>query len=66
MVQNLIPDDATHLEALLAGYRIDDDVAVYTDKVLGVEDGVFILAEGFKSAKRRLFATRMRICDKAS
>lgn len=46
MVQDLISDDAHHLEALLAANRVDDHVAVDADEVLGVEDAVFILAGG--------------------
>lgn len=46
MVQDLISDDAHHLEALLAADRVDDHVAVDTNEVLGVEDAVFILASG--------------------
>lgn len=46
MVENLVPDDAHHLEALLARDRVDDHVAVNADKVLVVENRVFILARG--------------------
>lgn len=46
MVQDLIPDDAHHLEALLAADRVDDHVAVDANEVLGVKDAVFILAGG--------------------
>jgi hypothetical protein len=37
VVQDLVPDDAHHLEALLAADRVDDHVAVDADKVLRVE-----------------------------
>ena len=46
VVQNLVPDDAHHLKALLAADRVDDHVAVDADKVLGVEDAVLVLARG--------------------
>ena len=46
MVQDLISDDAHHLEALLAADRVDDHVAVDTNEVLRVENAVFILASG--------------------
>ena len=46
MVQNLVPDDAHHLKALLAADRVDDHVAVDADKVLGVEDAVLVLSRG--------------------
>jgi len=46
VVQDLVPDDAHHLEALLAADRVDDHVAVNADKVLGVEDAVLVLAGG--------------------
>ena len=43
MIQDLIPNDPTHLEALLAGDRVDDHVAVDADEVFAVEDGVLVL-----------------------
>lgn len=46
MVQDLISNNAHHLEALLAADRVDDHVAVDANEVLGVEDAVFILAGG--------------------
>ena len=46
VVQNLVPDDAHHLKALLAADRVDDHVAVDADKVLGVEDAVLVLSRG--------------------
>ena len=45
MVEDLIADDARHLEALFAGDRVDDHVTVDADEVLRVEDTVFILAD---------------------
>jgi hypothetical protein len=46
VVKDLVPDDADHLEALLAADRVDDHVAVDSDEVLGVEDAVLVLAGG--------------------
>jgi hypothetical protein len=43
VVEDLVADDARHLEALLAGDRVDNDVAVDADEVLRVEDAVLIL-----------------------
>ena len=43
VVEDLVTDDAGHLEALLARHRVDDEVAMDADKVLGVEDAVFVL-----------------------
>jgi hypothetical protein len=45
VVEDLVADDARHFEALLAGDRVDDDVAVDADKVLRIKDAVFILRE---------------------
>jgi hypothetical protein len=50
VVQNLVPNDARHLKALLAGDRVDDQIAVDTDEMLRVEDTVLILANGQLSA----------------
>ena len=46
MVQDLVADDAAHLEALLARDRIHNHVAVDADEVLAVQDGVLVLAGG--------------------
>jgi hypothetical protein len=46
VVQDLVPNDAHHLKALLAADRVDDHVAVDSDKVLRVEDAVLVLAGG--------------------
>lgn len=43
VVQDLVAYDPRHLEALLAGDRVDNDVAVDADEVLRVEDTVLIL-----------------------
>lgn len=46
VVQDLVSDDAHHLETLLAADRVDDHVAVDANEVLGVENAVFVLAGG--------------------
>lgn len=46
MIENLISDDARHLEALLACNRVDNHVTVDANKVLRIEDAVFILKWG--------------------
>lgn len=46
MVEDLVADDAGHLEALLAGDRVDDHVAMDADEVLRVQDAIFILRSG--------------------
>lgn len=46
MVQDLIANDARHLKALFVGNRVDNHVAMNADKVLGVENAVFILEGG--------------------
>jgi hypothetical protein len=43
VVQDLIANDARHLEALLAGNGVDNHVAVDANEVLRVEDAVLIL-----------------------
>ena len=43
MVENLVADDAGHLEGLLVADRVDDHVAVDADEVLRVQDAVLIL-----------------------
>lgn len=44
MIEDFISDDPHHLKALLARDRIDNHVAMYSNKVLIVENRVFILA----------------------
>lgn len=44
MVQDLVSDDAHHLEALLAADGVDNHVAMNADEVLGVENAVLVLA----------------------
>jgi hypothetical protein len=43
VVQNLVSDYPRHLEALLAGHRVHNHVAMNADEMLGIEDTVFIL-----------------------
>jgi sporulation protein YlmC with PRC-barrel domain len=43
VVEDLVVDDARHLEALLASDRVDNDVAVDAEEVLRVDDAVLIL-----------------------
>ena len=45
VIENLVAYDPGHLEALLAGDRVHDHVAMDADEVLGVENAVFILQE---------------------
>lgn len=44
MIQDLIPYDADHFKTLLRSDGIDNHVAMDSDKVLAVQDGVLILA----------------------
>lgn len=46
VIQDLIPNNAHHLEALLAADRIHNHIAMNSDEVLGVEDAVLVLAGG--------------------
>ena len=48
VVQNLVPDNARHFEALLACDRVDDHIAMDADKMLRVEDTVFILVNSIR------------------
>lgn len=43
VVEDLVADDAGHLEALLARDRVDNHVPMDADEVLRVQDAVFIL-----------------------
>ena len=45
MVQDLIANDARHFKALLGGDRVDNHVAMDANKVLRVENTVFILED---------------------
>nr|POF07767.1 hypothetical protein CFP56_75713 [Quercus suber] len=46
MIEDLVPNDAAHLKALLVADRVDDHVAVNADEVLAVQDSVLILTRG--------------------
>ena len=46
MIENLVPDNPTHLETLLAPDGVDDHIAVDADEVLAIENGVLVLAGG--------------------
>ena len=54
MVEDLLPNDADHLEALLASNAIYDHVAVYADKVLAVEYRILILTSSVDHLRRKL------------
>lgn len=43
VIEDLVSYDARHFEALLAGDRVDNHVAMDADEVLGIEDAVLIL-----------------------
>ena len=43
MIQNLVADDSHHLEALLAANAVDNHVSMDANKVLAIQNGVFIL-----------------------
>jgi hypothetical protein len=43
VVEDLVADDARHFEALLAGDRVDNHVAMDANEVLRVEDAILIL-----------------------
>lgn len=43
VIENLIANDTRHLKALLASDRVHNHVSMNADKVLRVEDTVFIL-----------------------
>ena len=44
MIEDLIPNDPTHFEALFAGHGVDNHVTVYSNEMLAVEYGILILA----------------------
>ena len=50
MVENLIPNDPDHVEGLLGGNRVDEDVAMNTDEMLRVQDAILILVFPLESA----------------
>jgi hypothetical protein len=43
VIQNLVANDSHHLEALLAADAVNNHVTVNADKVLAVQNGVFVL-----------------------
>ena len=44
MIQNLIPNNATHLKTLLALHRIHNHIAMDANKVLAIEYSILVLA----------------------
>lgn len=44
MIENLLPNNADHVEALLVSYTVDNHVSMNADKLPAVENGVFILS----------------------
>lgn len=57
VIQNLIPDDPHHFKALLARHRVHDHVPVNSDKVLVVENRVFILSCGVDDFYRKVLVS---------
>lgn len=55
MTKNFIPQNADHIKRLLRSYRIDQHIAMYTNKVFGVQDAVLVL-EGRIAIQVRLGA----------
>lgn len=51
VIQNLVADDACHFEALLAGNRVDNHVAMDANEVLRIEDAVFILVNSSRVSR---------------
>ena len=43
MIQYLVAYDPDHLERLPRRHRVNDDISVYSDKMLRVQDAVFVL-----------------------
>jgi len=54
MIENLVTNDACHFKALLAGDGVDYHVAMYTDKMLRVEDAVLILSRCVDDLRRKV------------
>ena len=54
MIEDLIPDNADHLEALLASYAVDNHIPVDADEVFGVEYCVFVLSGGIDHLRRKV------------
>jgi len=46
MVENLFPNDANHVEALLVPYTVHNHVPMNADELSAVENSVFILSCG--------------------
>ena len=46
VVEDLVTNDARHLETLLAGHRIDNQVAMDANEVLRIQNAVLILERG--------------------
>ena len=44
VIENLVPYDPAHLEALLAPHGVHNHVSMYANEVLAVQDGVLVLA----------------------
>ena len=49
MVQDFVPDDLNHLKGLGRGNRVHEHVAMDSNEVLRVQDGIFILPHAFVS-----------------
>jgi len=43
VVQDLVADDLNHLKGLSGSNRVDQNIAMDTDEVLGIQDRVLIL-----------------------
>ena len=43
MIENFITDDLNHLKGRCGGDRVDENIAVDTNEVLGVQNAIFIL-----------------------
>ena len=43
MIEDFIPNDATHLKALLARHRVHNHVPVDADEMFAVENGILVL-----------------------
>lgn len=43
MIEDFVPQDAYHIKRLLRCDRVDQHVAMNTNKMLGIQDAVFVL-----------------------
>lgn len=43
MIENFVPKDADHIKGLPRGNRVDQDVAMNANEMLGIQDAVFVL-----------------------